>query len=654
LNTFKRFSNILIAVVIFSTMFFSAKVESALYVNGPEVDLESINVSKKEVGPNEKVTIRMKITDEHPIDLATVTYKSQLDIKKVIVLSHNQESGLYEGSLTIEDHFDSGEWTLHEISVRNSLNEKTLIYANYVKDDSFRKEDLREHSFHVSNTNPVTIDMSSFSISTIQQYDSKLDLSFRINNPHYLREKVVTVGYLGPKEENSIYPNIEYFQLHVDGEGFVRSGARTPLFTDKYELGEWKLISISLPIEDFGDDKILYDLDYVNEYNPNFSGFGIADLSTGDFILQKKRSGTPLIDLSTLHVEKDVYTAGETVKISVKPLEEAEILDGLSISYRYPNSNQMTTIGGYYDLDEQKYILSYPVTAETQTGEWIIDNIDQQHNGSISYIYNNRWYGENHYDLNSGNFTIIEDILPPAKPEVTEITDQTTEVKGTAEPGSKVVIKVNDVVLGEGITSPGSEFTIGIPKQKAGTILAVFATDASGNISEATIVTVTKEPQTGWIKVNTDWYYFDATKNAFVTGWMYDSGKWYYLKSSGAMATGWVYDSGKWYYLLSSGAMATGWTYDSGKWYYLKSSGVMATGWIYDSGNWYYLKTSGVMATGWIYDSGEWYYLKSSGVMATGWINVSGKWYYLYNSGQMAYSTIIGGYHLGSDGVWRS
>ncbi|MCA1322442.1 Ig-like domain-containing protein [Bacillus tianshenii] len=653
MNNFKRLSIIAIAGVLLTTLLLGTGVQAALYVNGPTVDLETITVSNNEVGPDERVHISMQITDEDPIGTATVTYKSQLNVNKVVVLSYNEESGLFEGSLTIEDYFDIGEWTLYEISVSNSLNERTLIYADYIKDDRFRTEDLSEFSFFVSNTNPPTIDMTSFSISDIQQYEHKLDLEFRMDNPQYLYQKVVTVGYLGPEKENSTHPNIKYFQMHVDEEGFVRSGGRTPIFSDQYETGEWKLISISLPVEQFGKEKRVYDSDYNKQYNIISTDFGTADLSAGNFTLQEKASGMPLIDVTSLQVEKDVYTAGETVKISIKPLEDEDILGSLTINYRYPNSNETIGIGGYYDHDQQKYLFSYPTTGGTQAGEWIIDSIQQDlGNGMVSSIYNSRVYGDDHYDLNSGSFTIIEDLVPPAKPEVTEVTDQMTEVKGTAEPESKVEIKVNDKIIGEGTAENDGTFTVEIPKQHAGTELAIFAIDTAGNRSEGTLLLVSRAPKSEWIKMNNAWYYFDAEKNAYVTGWLKDGMHWYYLSGDGKMKTGWTLVNHKWYYLNNSGQMQIGWLKDGVKWYYLESSGAMKTGWLKDGGKWYYLESSGAMKTGWLKDGGKWYYLDNSGMMKTGWIQSGGKWYYLYSSGVMAYSTTIGGYRLGADGAW--
>ncbi|MGN0144825.1 MAG: N-acetylmuramoyl-L-alanine amidase family protein, partial [Clostridium sp.] len=57
--------------------------------------------------------------------------------------------------------------------------------------------------------------------------------------------------------------------------------------------------------------------------------------------------------------------------------------------------------------------------------------------------------------------------------------------------------------------------------------------------------------QTGWVKVESEWYYLNAS-GAMQTGWFKDiNGKWYYLYSSGAMAYNTVIDG---YKLDASGA----------------------------------------------------------------------------------------------------
>ncbi|WP_180271137.1 hypothetical protein [Fredinandcohnia onubensis] len=403
----KRLSCILVASFIFTIFLVNPKVQAILYDEGPTINLESIKVTPKDIGPNERVTISMEVTDNDSIELVTATFKSKLNINKLIKLTYNSDTHLYEGSLLIKDDFDIGEWTLYEIYARDSKNEVTKIYADYVNDSLFRSEDLTNHSFFVQNTNPLSVDVSSISVTRVLGYDNLLDLSFKINNPELLGSRVVRVGFMGPEEENSLYPNIEYFDLYCDDEGNVNRSRITEQFTEKHELGEWKLISISLVMKDPFGSKVLYDTQYSEQNSSNNRTFGTAELSAGNLILQKRVSGTPMIDVSSVQIDKTVYSAGDTLEISVKPIQGAEILNQIGINYFNKETNENIQFGGYYDANQKKYIIQSSISSDIHTGDWVVDSVLQyKEDGSISPLYNSRLYGENHYDFISGNLTI--------------------------------------------------------------------------------------------------------------------------------------------------------------------------------------------------------------------------------------------------------
>lgn len=149
-------------------------------------------------------------------------------------------------------------------------------------------------------------------------------------------------------------------------------------------------------------------------------------------------------------------------------------------------------------------------------------------------------------------------------------------------------------------------------------------------------------------------------------------GGWIYQGDYGTMYWYWQQVDGVWYYFQPYNylgqrvenpsfnpeesrpvyfLMATGWLYDSGSWYYLGTSGAMQTGWINDGGTWYYFNGSGAMATGWAQIGGSWYYFNASGAMVTGWQSIGGSWYYFAGSGAMLYDCWIGNYYLGSSGA---
>ena len=109
---------------------------------------------------------------------------------------------------------------------------------------------------------------------------------------------------------------------------------------------------------------------------------------------------------------------------------------------------------------------------------------------------------------------------------------------------------------------------------------------------------------------------FDESTYAAVSKWYTDQdGNWRYLKN-GLDASGWVLINTTWYYLdPSTGVMLTGWQKIGGSWYWLECWGGMRKGWLYDEGSWYYLSGSGAMVTGWYEVSDYIYQFASSGRM---------------------------------------
>lgn len=85
----------------------------------------------------------------------------------------------------------------------------------------------------------------------------------------------------------------------------------------------------------------------------------------------------------------------------------------------------------------------------------------------------------------------VSDSVAPDAPVVNDVTDQSTEVTGTTEAGATVEVSVDGTVIGTGTaSSENGSFNIKISKLTAGTEVSVTATDAAGNVSEATVVTV--------------------------------------------------------------------------------------------------------------------------------------------------------------------
>jgi phosphotransferase system HPr-like phosphotransfer protein len=83
----------------------------------------------------------------------------------------------------------------------------------------------------------------------------------------------------------------------------------------------------------------------------------------------------------------------------------------------------------------------------------------------------------------------VVDNTPPAAPKVNTVTDRSGAVIGKTEAYATVTITIGTESY-LGTASGTGYFKIIIPTQTAGTIITVTSTDASGNVSEATTVTV--------------------------------------------------------------------------------------------------------------------------------------------------------------------
>ncbi|QCA17382.1 BapA prefix-like domain-containing protein [Citrobacter freundii] len=90
--------------------------------------------------------------------------------------------------------------------------------------------------------------------------------------------------------------------------------------------------------------------------------------------------------------------------------------------------------------------------------------------------------------LAAGNpVTLIVDTLPPAMPTVSGVDPNGTLVSGTAEPGSTVIIRRDNTILGQGIADDEGNYSVTLsPAQTTGQALDAIAQDPAGNQSDPT------------------------------------------------------------------------------------------------------------------------------------------------------------------------
>ncbi|PTK90710.1 hypothetical protein BUZ03_07605 [Staphylococcus gallinarum] len=96
---------------------------------------------------------------------------------------------------------------------------------------------------------------------------------------------------------------------------------------------------------------------------------------------------------------------------------------------------------------------------------------------------------------NKSNETVIDvkDTTPPVAPTVNEVTSESTQVTGTGEPGSTVMIELSDATDLFGRVDNQGHFTIDIPLNKrfiGGERIKVASIDTSGNKSKEIVIDV--------------------------------------------------------------------------------------------------------------------------------------------------------------------
>ncbi|MFB7141571.1 S8 family serine peptidase [Gottfriedia sp. NPDC056225] len=82
------------------------------------------------------------------------------------------------------------------------------------------------------------------------------------------------------------------------------------------------------------------------------------------------------------------------------------------------------------------------------------------------------------------------DQTAPSAPKIKAVDDNDTVIAGTAEASSKVIVSIKNKVIATGKANSKGSYSIKFSRQKAGTVLSVYASDAAGNQSKASTTTV--------------------------------------------------------------------------------------------------------------------------------------------------------------------
>ncbi|PTI42732.1 YSIRK signal domain/LPXTG anchor domain surface protein [Staphylococcus succinus] len=204
--------------------------------------------------------------------------------------------------------------------------------------------------------------------------------------------------------------------------------------------------------------------------------------------------GNYIVDLP----ENEKYEGGEVVQVTAtdgsgNESESSEVVIEDKTPPRAPTVNQVTSedtqIHGTAEAGSTVKVI-------LPSGQELTTEADAQGNYIIDLPSNEKYEGGEVVQVTAtdeaGNESevkevVIEDKTPPTAPTVNQVTSEATEIHGTAEPGSTVIIILPNEKEIKHVVDNNGHFVITLPKDgnlHAGDIIMIQAIDKNGNVSE--------------------------------------------------------------------------------------------------------------------------------------------------------------------------
>lgn len=121
-------------------------------ITGPEIDISSIYVNKKEAMYGDTVKVSMKVTDPSGVNSVSLRYVVKINGINTFMdidASYNSLAELYEARIPITDKIKPGEWKLYYVYAEDIYNNKTKIFDSYLYPDTEYTADLSAGNYNV-------------------------------------------------------------------------------------------------------------------------------------------------------------------------------------------------------------------------------------------------------------------------------------------------------------------------------------------------------------------------------------------------------------------------------------------------------------------------------------------------------------------------
>ena len=248
----------------------------------------------------------------------------------------------------------------------------------------------------IVDTTPPTLDVSSLIVDKKEvTVGERVKLSFKATDD-ISGIKSAKIWYYSPVTGKSKGISMTYNKNTNLYEGYIDVNEMT-------EAGEWKIQYIYL------SDSVSNQT-YI--YNSNIKNYGDIkeNLSAGDFTVNETISDVtaPVLDISSLTVDKKEATVGDRVNLSFKATDNMSEIKYARIWY-YTPTGKTKRILMTYNKNTGFYEGHIDIDKTTEIGEWKIQYVylsDSVSNQSYIYNSNVKNYGDIEEDLSIGDFNI--------------------------------------------------------------------------------------------------------------------------------------------------------------------------------------------------------------------------------------------------------
>ncbi len=465
--------------------------------------LHDILVASQKVRSGEEIKVIANISDnESGVNSATVYYKKPSGRTFSITLSKNSTTGKFEGSRTINQFQETGEWEISYVTMSDKANNSTSVKS--YTDSENKLQNFNHCTVEVTETTPdlqgPSLDDLAIEIGQLTASSAVVKLTAKVSD-ELSGVSWVTGSYTKPSGRTAA------LNFSRNGDVYIAS---VPI--DKYdELGKWELKYISTT-DNMDNQTIIYDRNdekYFNGFDINVNGkitispgfpFSI-ELNTKSLSL-KEGEGYQLqtylnfTDKSKKDITKDsltVYTSSDPTLVSVDKSGMITIPVGaragyavVEVSYGDISKNLIVEVNGG---NETAYLKITPQSKKLSAGQEEQINVIEMRNGLAKDISSS---------VSGINYTSQNPLLVSVSP------DGVIKVSDNAESGTVIIqvsygelkgevkINISKPTIRSLVVSPTEE-SLSLTSSKLQLVVKAFMSNGTTkditNASEGTIYT---------------------------------------------------------------------------------------------------------------------------------------------------------------------